>query len=73
MNYTTDKKIAEEKGFKPFSVRIYEENSYVKTYYAKDEKTLKESLLDNIHDEFDSKIGGWSWKNGGIDLEVISK
>ena len=68
MKYTTDKKIAKEKGFKPFWVNIWEENKYVKLFYAKDKSTLDE-LIDEIDCDYDDGNNGWEWKKGNTEIE----
>ena len=70
MKYTTDKKIAKEKGFKPFWVNIWEENKYVKLFYAKDKPTLDE-LIDEIDDDYSDNMDGWEWKKGNTEIEVF--
>ena len=61
---------AKEKGFKPFWVNIWEENKYVKLFYAKDKPTLDE-LIDEIDDDYADNMDGWEWKKANTEIVVF--
>tara|TARA_R110002012_G_scaffold7562_1_gene35241 strand:+ start:949 stop:1392 length:444 start_codon:yes stop_codon:yes gene_type:complete len=76
VNYTDDEEVAKREGYKPFWINVYESSKHVKLYYAKDSDSLQtDEASEQIHEDWNENAygeeGGWFWKNGQTDTEII--